>query len=94
MLPETPGGMERDACRFFYTSGEEIKTGDSVLLHGEAGYVELVAGPIVDPDDWLVKKEGGGVIIVAPKTIGRLFLNDPAHYEDLTFTSRGEPRPQ
>jgi hypothetical protein len=79
---------------FFYTSGEEIKTGDSVLLHGEAGYVELVVDPIVDPDDWLVKKEGGGVMIVAPKTFGRLFLNDPAHYGDLTFTSREETRPQ
>jgi hypothetical protein len=78
---------------FFYTSGEEIKTGDCVLLHGEAGYIEVVADPTVDPDDWLVKEKGGGVMIVEPKHFGWLFLNDPANYEDLIFASREETGP-
>ena len=79
---------------FFYISGEEIKTGDRVLLHGEAGYIEFVADPTVNANDWLVEKQGGGIMIVEPKTFGRLFLNDPANYEDLTFTSREEALPR
>ncbi|HEX4751230.1 MAG TPA: hypothetical protein VH302_16970 [Bryobacteraceae bacterium] len=79
---------------FFYTSGEEVKPGDRVLLHGEDGYIEFVADPTVDPDDWLVKEKGGGVMIAEPKHFGRLFVNDPANYEDLVFTSREETRPQ
>lgn len=77
----------------FYKSGEEIKTGDCVLLHGEAGYIELLADPAVDPDDWLVREKGGGVMIVEPKVFGRLFLNDPANYEDLSLKSRKETVP-
>ena len=43
---------------FFYTSGEEIKTGDSVLLHGEAGYVELLpTQSLILMIGWLKKKE-------------------------------------
>ena len=57
----------------FYKSGEEIKTGDCVLLHGEAGYIELLADPAIDADDWLVREKGGGVMIVEPKVFGRLF---------------------
>ena len=79
---------------FFYTSGEEIKTGDRVFLHGEAGYIEHIADPTVDPDDWLVTEKGGGVMIVEPKHFGRLFVNDPANCEDLVFTSRIQTRPQ
>jgi hypothetical protein len=30
---------------FFYSSGEEIRKGDRVLLHGEPGEIELVADP-------------------------------------------------
>ena len=84
----------RGAVSFFYASGEEIKIDDRVLLHGEAGYIELVADPILDPDSWLVKQRGGGVMIVEPRNFGRLFLNDPVHYEDLTFTSREGTRSQ
>lgn len=83
----------RERMPLFYKSGEEIKTGDHVLLHGEAGYIELVADPAVDPDDWLVKEKGGGVMIGEPKEFGRLFLNDPANYEDLSFTSRKDTVP-
>lgn len=85
--------VERRGMSFYYSSGEEIKTGDRVLLHGEAGYIEVVADPSIDPRDWLVKEKGGGIMIVEPKTFGRLFLNDPANYEDLTFTSREEAAP-
>ena len=64
-----------------------------MLLHGQAGYIELLADPAVDPDDWLVREKGGGVVIVEPKVFGRLFLNDPANYEDLSLTSRKETVP-
>jgi hypothetical protein len=49
---------------FFYSSGEEIRKGDRVLLHGEPGEIELVADPAESPDDWLVKKQGGGVMVL------------------------------
>jgi len=30
---------------FFYSSGEEIRPGDRVLIHGEAGEIEFIADP-------------------------------------------------
>jgi len=75
---------------FFYQSGEQIKAGDHVLLHGEPGEVEFVADPAVDPNDWYVKEHGGGVMIAEPKVFGGLFINAPvSDYEDLEFVSRG-----
>jgi hypothetical protein len=73
---------------FFYMSGEEIRTGDCVLLHGEPGEIEVVADPSLHPDDWLVTEHGGGVMIVEPKVFGRLFISKPNSYEDLAFISR------
>ena len=73
---------------FLYVSGEEIRTGDRVLLHGEPGEIEVVADRAQHPDDWLVKEHGGGVMIVEPKVFGRLFLSQPHSYPDLTFVSR------
>lgn len=74
---------------FFYWSGEEVKTGDRIRLHGEPGHVETVADPSISPDDYLVTEHGGGVMIVEPKNFGRLFIANPHGYEDLDFVSRG-----
>ena len=66
---------------YFYQSGEQIKPGDRVRLHGEPGEVELVTNP---------DEHGGGVMIVEPKVFGRLFIAAPvSDYEDLEFVSRG-----
>jgi hypothetical protein len=46
-----------------------------------------------DPNDWYVKEYGGGVMIVEPKVIGRLFLQAPVGQDDhLEFVSRGGAR--
>jgi hypothetical protein len=74
---------------FFYQSGEEIKQGDKILLHGEPGEIEFVADKADDPNDWYVTEYGGGVMIVEPKVFGRLFVSDTQGYEDLEFVSRG-----
>lgn len=73
-----------------YQSGEEIKPGDRVLLHGEAGEVEFVADQGGDPDDWYVKEYGGGVMIVElePRAFGRVFIVEPETDEDLIFVAR------
>jgi hypothetical protein len=72
---------------FLYSSGEEIRKGDHVLLHGEPGEVEFVADPD-DPGNWYVQEHGGGVMILEPTVFGRLFVSDTANYEDLEFVSR------
>jgi hypothetical protein len=74
---------------FFYASGEEIRKGDKVLLHGEPGEIEFVGGPGNDPDDRFQKEHGRGVMILEPKSFGRLFLADTQDYEDLELVSRG-----
>jgi hypothetical protein len=71
---------------YFYQSGEQIKPGDRVRLHGEPGEVEFVAAP---------DEHGGGVTIVEPKVFGRLFIPAPvSQYEDLEFVSRGSKLPE
>jgi hypothetical protein len=74
--------------RFFYHSGEEIRKGDKVLLHGEPGEIEFVADLTDNSDDWFVIKYGGGIIIHEPKYFGSLFVTDPENYKDLQFVSR------
>ncbi len=74
---------------FFYQSGERIKPGDKVLLHGEPGEVESVSDPAEGTHDWYVEKFGGGVMIAEPKVFGSLFIDAPvSQYEDLEFVSR------
>jgi hypothetical protein len=74
---------------FFYQSGEQIKEGDRVSLHGEEAVVESVHDHSGDPDDWYVSRHGGGVVILEPKAFGRLFIGAPvSDYEDLEFISR------
>jgi len=72
---------------FFYSSGEEIRKGDRVLLHEEPGEIELVADP-ASAEDWLVKKQGGGIMVLELKVFGRLFISEPQTDEHLTFVSR------
>jgi hypothetical protein len=74
-----------------YRSGEEIKRGDRVLLHGEQGEIELIA---TDPDNpetsWHMEQFGGGILISEPKVFGHLFIraSELEKYEDLEFVSR------
>ena len=77
---------------FFYSSGEEIRKGDRVLLHGEPGEIELVADPAESPDNWLVKEQGGGIMVLELKVFGRLFSSEPQTDEHLTFVSRQTKR--
>jgi hypothetical protein len=72
----------------FYKSGEEIRTGDRVMLTGNLGEIEFVADPVLHPDDWLVIEHGAGVMIVVPKAYGRVFIEKPNEDEDLEFVSR------
>lgn len=74
---------------FVYHSGDEIRKGDRILLHGEPGEIEFVADPAIDPEDSFVTEHGGGVMILEPKVFGRLFVSDTQNYEDLDLVSRG-----
>lgn len=73
-----------------YQSGDEIRDGDQVLLHGERGEIELVLDGQNNPEDWPVDKYGRGIMIREPKCFGRLFLSetDVKDYEDLEFVAR------
>jgi len=73
---------------FFYSSGEDIRKGDRVLVHGEPGEIEFVADPVLNPEDWYVKALGGGIMILEPKVFGSLFIHDPTADEDLILVSR------
>jgi hypothetical protein len=75
---------------FTYQSGEEVKKGDRVIYHGEAGEIEFVAGPLVkDPEtDWYIQELGGGVMIIESRIFGRVIEHDPTSVEDLEFVSR------
>ena len=77
--------------RFKYKTGEELKKGDRVLLHGEPGEVEFVAEELTgDPAmDWYVKEFGGGVMVREPKYFGSCFLPQPEEAWQLLFISRG-----
>jgi len=74
--------------RLFYQSGEQIKPGDQVRLHGEPGEIEFVADPDDDPNDWHVEEYGGGIMIIESKVFKRLFIDAPDQYEGLEFLSR------
>jgi hypothetical protein len=82
-----------------YQSDEEVEKGDRVLFHGDPGYVELIADPDVkdDPEtEWHVHEHGGGILLVVPKTFGRVFLpayvftEHDSNYDDLQLVSRVE----
>jgi hypothetical protein len=71
-----------------YLSGDEIRSGDRVLYHGESGFVEFVA-KAGDPETrWYVETFGGGCMIVA-QGFGRVFVSQPD--EDLELVGRDVP---
>jgi len=76
-----------------YKSGEDVRSGDRVLVHGEPGEVELVADSLNDDlstaDTWYVTEFGGGVMIREPKVFGRIFLSKPETEDHLEFVARG-----
>jgi len=61
----------------FFRSGEQVKAGDRVRLHGEPGEIESVHDAVQDPDDWFIKMCGAGAMIAEPKGFGRLFIDAP-----------------
>ena len=75
---------------FLYPSREEIKAGDRVTYHGEPGEIEFVADKVIGDSaiDWYVTEHGGGVMIVAPKFFGRVFVHDTKNDEDLILIAR------
>jgi hypothetical protein len=70
---------------YFYASGDEIRQGDRITLHGEPGEIEFVADAATDPSDYFVREYGGGVMVTA---FGAVFLSDPADKEDLILVAR------
>jgi hypothetical protein len=73
---------------FFYSSGEEIRPGDRVLIHGEAGEIEFIVDPAKNPDDRYVKQYGGGIMVLELKVFGRIFISEPETDGHLAFVSR------
>jgi hypothetical protein len=79
-----------------YQSGEEIKIGDRVLMHGDAAEVEFVVVDAADPEtEWYFHEFGGGVMIFEPnepKVFGRIFISasDTEDTEALEFVSRAD----
>jgi hypothetical protein len=75
-----------------YQSGEDIKKGDQVLLHGVMGEIDLVASDPNDPEtSWYLEEFGGGIGIKDPVS-GRTFISADQidEYEDLEFVSRAK----
>jgi hypothetical protein len=74
---------------FFYRTGERIEVGDHVLVHGDPGEIEFVSDRELDPTDWYVLEFGGGAMILAPKSFGRVFISEPADCDaHVEFVSR------
>ena len=73
-----------------YKSGQEIRKGDKVLFHGEPGEIEFVVEKLVgDPTlDWHMKQHGPGVMVLEPRSSGRVYMSRPENAEDLEFVSR------
>ena len=77
--------LRSHAMALTYSTGEEIRTGDRVLYHGESGQVEFVA-ELKDPETaWYFDQFGGGCMILAPG-FGRVFISEAD--EDLELVAR------
>jgi hypothetical protein len=76
-----------------YRTGEEIRSGDRVLFHGEPGTIEFVVTGSTDPEtEWYMETYGGGVMIAEPKFFGHAFiaLGQVDELEELLqFVARG-----
>ena len=72
-----------------YSSGEEIRPGDSILYHGEPGEIEFIAQPGDPETGWYVEQFGAGCMILA-RGFGRVFISEPD--EDLELVARGLPQ--
>ncbi len=68
-----------------YLTGEEIRSGDHVLFHGEPGQIEFVASREGSQTAWYAEHFGGGFMIRTP-TFGRVFVSQAD--EDLEFVAR------
>jgi hypothetical protein len=75
---------------FKYQSGDEIKKGGRLMLHGEPGEIEFVAEQFVGDSaiDWYVQELGGVVMVIEPKVFGRVFLAETENQEDLVLVAR------
>jgi len=74
-----------------YKSGEEIKGGDQIMLHGHPGRVDFILTQHTgDPAmDWYIDEFGGGVMI-KDDDVGSVFLSVESIEQDagLEFVSR------
>jgi hypothetical protein len=57
-----------------YLTGEEIRKGDRVLLHGDAANLDFVLDGESNPEGWLAETYGRGIMISEPKIFVHLFL--------------------
>jgi hypothetical protein len=76
---------------FVYESGEEVKSGDRIIYHGEPGKVEFVVVGLTGDRamDWYVEQFPGGGFMVNANGVGSVFLGESDIDEDLEFVSRG-----
>lgn len=68
-----------------YSTGEEVRWGDSILYHGESGRVEFVADRAHPETGWYVEQFGGGCMILTP-SFGRVFVRETD--EEMEFVAR------
>jgi hypothetical protein len=75
-----------------YETGEEIRQGDHVQFHGNAGRVELVVDPHVPDQEtkWYLQEYGQGVMVIEPAEFGRACVTPEGAWENLVFVSRQE----
>ena len=74
-----------------YESGEDIRKGDRVRYHGEAGYVEFVVKEASgDPSfDWYLDQWPGGGAMICADTFGSVYLSVDGLDDFLEFVARG-----
>jgi len=75
----------------YYQSEEQIRQGDKVLYHGEAGEIEFVVEKLTGDaeKDWFMNEYGPGVMVREPKFYKEgTFVTDTENAEDLVLVSR------
>ena len=82
--------LEEQMMALVYQSGEEVKSGDRIIYHGDPGEVEFVIVSLTgDPAmDWYLEKFPGGGFMINAKGFGSVFLGESDIDEDLEFLSR------